>query len=112
LTLSENLFYSAKKIGKRFGDAVVLTQDTPGHCSVSAPSVCTAKVVQDYMVKGKLPAEGTICNADSPIFPTFFGQDGEEAQVLFKDSQDQVLFRAMMELSKEVNKMVGPLHGI
>ncbi|KAH8834185.1 TAP-like protein-domain-containing protein, partial [Flagelloscypha sp. PMI_526] len=60
--------WAAKKIGNRFGGAIVLTQESAGHCSLSAPSVCTANIMGEYMRHGTLPKEGTVCKTDSPIF--------------------------------------------
>ncbi|KAK2460055.1 hypothetical protein APHAL10511_007932 [Amanita phalloides] len=49
---------SAKKMSKGFPGSVVLTQDSAGRCSFSAPSVCTIKHVKAYFENGTLPAEG------------------------------------------------------
>lgn len=32
------------------------------------PSICTAKVIQTYLVNGTLPAPGTVCEPSVPVF--------------------------------------------
>ncbi|KAJ8092911.1 hypothetical protein PM082_023545 [Marasmius tenuissimus] len=59
---------AGKKVSKQFPGSVVLEQNSPGHCSVSAPSVCTAKIVREYFVDGTLPDQGTICPMDGMPF--------------------------------------------
>ncbi|KAK1234476.1 hypothetical protein PQX77_002330 [Marasmius sp. AFHP31] len=58
----------ARKTSGLFPGSVLLTQDSPGHCSIGAPSVCTAQAVRAYFVNGTLPAEGTVCPMDGSPF--------------------------------------------
>ncbi|KAL0576742.1 hypothetical protein V5O48_005232 [Marasmius crinis-equi] len=68
---------SARKVAKNFPGSVVLQQDSPGHPSTSAPSICTFRAVQDYFVNGTLPKEGTVCPMDgSPFDPPTTGASG------------------------------------
>ncbi|KAF8876134.1 alpha/beta hydrolase fold-domain-containing protein [Infundibulicybe gibba] len=60
--------WAAKKMSSGFPGSVVLTQDSPGHCSISGPSVCTFGHVRDYFVDGKLPPVDEIC----PVISTPF----------------------------------------
>ncbi|EJC98089.1 alpha/beta-hydrolase [Fomitiporia mediterranea MF3/22] len=60
--------WNAHKVSKWFKDSVVLTQDSPGHCSIAAASLCTIKAVQDYFIDGTLPEEGKVCDVQSSIF--------------------------------------------
>lgn len=53
----------AKSVQKRYTSGL-LQQNSYGHCSFSAPSLCTAKYVRNYFLNGKLPVEGTICEPD------------------------------------------------
>lgn len=70
----------ARRVVQRFGGAVLLTQESHGHCSVSAPSLCTAKYVRDYFVHGTMPEEGATCNADElPFIGPTQGKDLLEA---------------------------------
>jgi hypothetical protein len=89
-------------MAKGFKDAVVLTQKSAGHCSLSAASLCTAKAVRNYFWHGVLPKPGTECEIEAGIFgkPT---KDGKEevdvAEAL--SAEDQELMRAMEELSRD-----------
>lgn len=67
-----------------FGGAVALTQDSVGHCSPSAPSVCTVRHVREYFQSGALPAEGTVCEVDWLPFqdpPDLAGLAGEDLEL-------------------------------
>ncbi|THH30474.1 hypothetical protein EUX98_g3728 [Antrodiella citrinella] len=63
---------NAKKMSRGFKNSVVLTQESTGHCSVSATSLCTAKVIRAYFQHGTLPQEGTVCDVQSSIFDNKF----------------------------------------
>ncbi|KAG5645285.1 hypothetical protein DXG03_006587 [Asterophora parasitica] len=78
---------AAKKTAKGFPSAVVLTQDSPGHCSLSSPSICTQTYIRDYFDKGTLPPPGTVCPIIGTPFPTSVGLDAS-GQL----STDQVVF--------------------
>lgn len=58
----------ARAVQKRFGGSVLLTQESHGHCSLSAPSLCTAKYLREYFVDGTLPEEGATCEVDELPF--------------------------------------------
>ena len=81
---------SAREQVKRFKGSRVLTQDGPGHCSISMPSFCTILLVKEYFRSGKLPDEGTVCK---PNFGPFDGIGGlprtwsEEVTVLHTAQQ-------------------------
>ncbi|KAK5173828.1 uncharacterized protein LTR77_002509 [Saxophila tyrrhenica] len=61
----------AKKMAKGFTGAVALIQDSPGHCSLAAPSKCTQGYVRQYFQTGELPPEDTVCEVDAiPFGPT------------------------------------------
>jgi len=49
---------SAKKAQASFEGSVLLEQKSYGHCSLSMPSLCTAKHVRHYFYEGVLPHEG------------------------------------------------------
>ncbi|KAF9457254.1 TAP-like protein-domain-containing protein [Collybia nuda] len=53
--------WAAKKTSKGYPGSVVLTQDSPGHCSLAAPSLCTQKYVRAYFTEGTLPDKDTVC---------------------------------------------------
>ncbi|PNS20103.1 hypothetical protein CAC42_5553 [Sphaceloma murrayae] len=56
---------SAWKMVKGFEGARVLTQDSPGHCSLAAHSECTIKYVHEYFFDGTLPDERTVCGVEN-----------------------------------------------
>ncbi|KAK6988665.1 Abhydrolase-4 domain-containing protein [Favolaschia claudopus] len=60
------------KVSQRFPGSVLLTQDSPGHTSIGAPSTCTWSHVAAYLVNGTLPALGTVCPVaeGAELFPT------------------------------------------
>lgn len=61
----------AKKMAKGFPGSVALIQDSAGHCSLAAPSKCTAGYVRKYFQTGELPPEDTLCEVDAlPFGPT------------------------------------------
>ncbi|KAJ7328497.1 TAP-like protein-domain-containing protein [Mycena albidolilacea] len=61
----------AHKASAAFPGSVVLTQDTPGHMSLVAPSLCTHGALRAYFQNGTLPAAGTVCEPDASavLFP-------------------------------------------
>lgn len=63
----------------RFPGSVVLTQRSYGHCSLAAPSTCSAKAIHAYFQDGTLPEPGTECPQDYELFedppPTVLGSD-------------------------------------
>ncbi|KAK7014419.1 Abhydrolase-4 domain-containing protein, partial [Favolaschia claudopus] len=68
------------KVSNAFTGSVLLTQDSPGHCSIAAPSTCTFSHVAAYFINGTLPAPDTICpvDADAELFPS--NQDDKSTQ--------------------------------
>ena len=58
----------AQAVVRRFGGAALLTQESYGHCSVSSPSLCTAKHIREYFVNGTLPEDGATCEVDELPF--------------------------------------------
>lgn len=93
--------WNAQKISKGFKDAVVLTQNSPGHCSLAATSVCTAKGIRDYFRTGRTPEPGTVCQAEDRMFG---GPRAEVHASLSKD--DMELLEAVRELSRDRKSVV------
>ncbi|GAB7353111.1 hypothetical protein MBLNU459_g3652t1 [Dothideomycetes sp. NU459] len=73
--------HSAKKMAKGYEGSVVLTQDSPGHCTIAALSMCTISYIRRYLQTGELPPEGVVCPANQVPF----GYGGGE--VVEKDVQ-------------------------
>ncbi|KAL0580850.1 hypothetical protein V5O48_001142 [Marasmius crinis-equi] len=68
---------AAKRVSQNFPGSVVLTQDSPGHASIAAPSNCTSKVIREYFANGSLPEEGTVCAMDGSFFAPTGTADSE-----------------------------------
>ncbi|KAI0356986.1 hypothetical protein OH77DRAFT_1534392 [Trametes cingulata] len=51
----------------------LLVQDSPGHCSLALPSLCTIKAMRAFFANGTLPQEGTVCSVDASPFPQRVG---------------------------------------
>lgn len=55
---------SARNNSERFPGSALLVQKSYGHCSLAAPSTCSAKVVNAYFQHGTLPEPGTYCDQE------------------------------------------------
>ncbi|RDW72195.1 hypothetical protein BP5796_08229 [Coleophoma crateriformis] len=87
---------SAKKAHNSFEGAGFVEQHSTGHCSVSMPSLCTAKHVQRYFYDGILPQKGATCEIDGEYFPAP-GSSVEAQSQLGED--DAKLLQALQELA-------------
>ncbi|KAJ2923799.1 hypothetical protein H1R20_g13301, partial [Candolleomyces eurysporus] len=101
---------SAKKMAEGFKGAVVLTQDSPGHCSVNAPSICTQRYIRQYFQDGTLPPPDTVCQ---PISKNPFPRiPGSPDQAPFDVDEDEMPFLdAVFELSEKFRPALFPLGG-
>ncbi|KAF5311056.1 hypothetical protein D9619_008142 [Psilocybe cf. subviscida] len=97
--------WAAKKMSKGFKGSVVLTQDSAGHCSVSAPSVCTLQYVRDYFVDGTLPEPGTVCYSIGTPFPTNAEQDLLSTMTV----EEQEIYAAALALSHDYG-IIAPIN--
>ncbi|KAL3469561.1 TAP-like protein-domain-containing protein [Aspergillus californicus] len=59
---------AAHNLTATFEGSVLLEQNGYGHTTLSMPSLCKAKAVRAYFANGTLPADGTICETDVPLF--------------------------------------------
>ncbi|KAJ6485610.1 TAP-like protein-domain-containing protein [Mycena sanguinolenta] len=94
---------AAHKMSRGFAGSVVLTQDSPGHCSIASASLCTYKYIRQYFLDGTLPEPGTVCPVDVPLFPSSSAaeQDENEAQTRFTlSAEDRSLFEAGKTLAQ------------
>ncbi|OJJ94791.1 hypothetical protein ASPACDRAFT_127954 [Aspergillus aculeatus ATCC 16872] len=55
---------SAQKMSQRFPGSVVLQQDSEGHSTLAAPSLCVDQAIRKYFQTGELPLTVTVCEAD------------------------------------------------
>jgi len=96
--------WSAKKMSRGFKDSVVLTQDSAGHASISAPSLCTQKYIRQYFAHGTLPEPGTVCEPIGKPFPISGLDSGEGraqgASTMGMTRDDGELFSAISQLSE------------
>lgn len=70
---------SARNNSAVFPGSVVLVQRSYGHCSLAAPSTCSARMIRDYFQKGRLPEPDTYCDQDYELFqdPPALALDGD-----------------------------------
>lgn len=87
---------SARAVHARFGGSRLLVQNSHGHCSLGAPSVCTAKHIRAYFAEGMLPAEDTVCQVDRLPFI------GRAKETTLYSSEDTELLAAMERLTEAV----------
>lgn len=86
---------NAHKMAKGYEGAVVLEQNSEGHCSLAAPSLCTAKYIRGYFQSGTLPPKDTVCEVELKPFL------GGENTVKAMSEDDRVLFEAVSGMGKE-----------
>ncbi|KAJ5108463.1 hypothetical protein N7456_005138 [Penicillium angulare] len=56
--------HSGQHMSRQFPGSVLLQQDSEGHTTLAAPSLCVAKEIRNYFQNGNLPEAGTLCLAD------------------------------------------------
>ncbi|PPQ82828.1 hypothetical protein CVT25_009203 [Psilocybe cyanescens] len=94
--------WAAKNMSRGFEGSVVLQQNSVGHCSISAPSLCTLQHVREYFQVGNLPPPGTVCEPIGKPFPDL-ALPSREAQAIVQasvTSQDHALYAAGLNLSQ------------
>jgi len=94
----------AKNMSRGFNNSIVLTQNSSGHTTLSAPSLCTAKYIRQYFTDGTLPKPGTICQADLGPFDSVKNESTEDAHGgshmdMSLNEEDRQLLSAIRELS-------------
>jgi pimeloyl-ACP methyl ester carboxylesterase len=58
----------ARAVAERMPGARLLTVDGPGHTLEGTDSACADAAVERYLIAGKLPAKGAVCEQDSVPF--------------------------------------------
>ncbi|KAH9840062.1 alpha/beta-hydrolase [Rhodofomes roseus] len=92
----------AKRVHERYSSGLLI-QNSYGHCSLAAPSLCTAKHVRAYFENGTLPDEGTVCEVDElPFVGTIHGE------VDAMSAEDRELLDAFRSLGEAI-PMTGAL---
>lgn len=67
-------FANARSVARRFGNAVLLTQQGYGHGTYTDPSACVDAALGRYLVDLVTPPRGTICPSDRQPFDPDFGR--------------------------------------
>ncbi|KAK7008043.1 AB hydrolase-1 domain-containing protein [Favolaschia claudopus] len=82
----------AKKAAALFPKSVLLTQDSPGHTSLVAPSSCTHGALRAYFQNGTFPAPNTVCDIDgAELFPAANSNSGNHRRSLKEGGDNQLL---------------------
>lgn len=76
--------WNARHMSDQFPGSVVLQQDSEGHCSLTAPSLCTAKAVRMYFQTGALPSHGMVC---LPEIKPFGLEPSNDQALTIKDTE-------------------------
>ncbi|KAJ7441618.1 hypothetical protein B0H11DRAFT_2095722 [Mycena galericulata] len=82
----------------------MVIQDGPGHCSLSLPTLCTAKLVRAYFA-GNLPENGTMCDTSYDFFPDPKSKADSTLVEFTMDAEDKKLLasaRVAEELLRDV----------
>ncbi|KAM7184308.1 alpha/beta-hydrolase [Naviculisporaceae sp. PSN 640] len=88
---------SAKKARDSFEGAHLLEQTSYGHCSLSMPSLCTAKYLNKYFNEGLLPEDGASCDVDAGYFAS------SEQIPAALNSKDQELLKSLHALAQGIS---------
>ncbi|RAL01110.1 alpha/beta hydrolase [Aspergillus ibericus CBS 121593] len=97
---------AAKNLTATFEGSVLLEQNGYGHTTLSMPSLCTAKAVRAYFANGTLPAEGTICQTDVPLFTNLTYADvwPKSFQRSVESRDDASILRALMSVREKMSR--------
>ncbi|KAK0493692.1 hypothetical protein EDD18DRAFT_1356148 [Armillaria luteobubalina] len=61
--------FMAHKTSSTFPGSIVLAQNSSGHTSLVASSVCMHGYMQVYFQNGTLPDDGVVCDVETELFP-------------------------------------------
>lgn len=90
---------SAKKARDSFEGARLLEQKSYGHCSLSMPSLCTARYLRKYFNEGVLPEDGANCDIDADYFAS--PEQGPTPSLAALSSKDQELLQSLHALANK-----------
>jgi pimeloyl-ACP methyl ester carboxylesterase len=92
---------SAKGASEAFVGSKIVEVKGYGHCSISAPSMCVARHVREFLYEGKLPDSYTKCEVDGGYFEK--PKDGTgEAKVYFEDAEERKIHLAQVKLARDM----------
>ncbi|PYH64390.1 alpha/beta hydrolase [Aspergillus vadensis CBS 113365] len=97
---------AAKNLTETFEGSVLLEQNGYGHTTLSMPSLCTAKAVRAYFTNGTLPADGTICQVDVPLFTNLTYKDvwPKSFQRSVESRDDASVLKALMSIRDKMSR--------
>ncbi|CAK5277029.1 unnamed protein product [Mycena citricolor] len=72
----------ARNTQSRFPGSVLLTQNSPGHTTLTTPSLCTYAHYRAYLVNGTLPAVGTVCEPEAKLFAPAAGNSARAVSAI------------------------------
>lgn len=72
--------------------------DSHQHCSISSPSLCTAKNIRAYFQTGELPVVGTVCEPEQRPFENMTA-DATNVELSMADAK---LLHALKDMSHNV----------
>ncbi|KAJ7262471.1 TAP-like protein-domain-containing protein [Mycena rebaudengoi] len=91
----------ARRTASAFPGAVLLTQDSPGHTSQAAQSLCTIQHIGQYFQNGTLPEAGTLCPVDQELFPK-----PSASTAVRRSIQDSELLEAGRQIAEAVRPVL------
>ncbi|KAH1491352.1 hypothetical protein KXV94_008810 [Aspergillus fumigatus] len=97
--LTVSIICSAKRMSEKFPGSVVLQQDSEGHTTLAAPSLCVGKAIRTYFQSGVLPDPGMVCGADlKPLL-------GESGSVHAMNAADKTMYDSLMSMVAQANSL-------
>jgi hypothetical protein len=108
---------SAKNMSSAFEGSALVQHDGYGHCSVSQPSLCTARAVGAYFKDGTLSEPGTVCKPSVPIFrpadeslSTILAPlNGTSKKDIEEREEDVQLLEAMGHIGRDMSRRGRPM---
>ncbi|KAB8235875.1 alpha/beta hydrolase [Aspergillus alliaceus] len=97
---------AAKNLTATFEESVLLEQNGYGHTTLSMPSLCKAKAVRAYFKNGTLPADGTICQTDVPLFTNLTYADlwSKNFKRGVESVEDANVLKALMSVREKMSR--------
>ncbi|PYH42471.1 putative proteinase [Aspergillus saccharolyticus JOP 1030-1] len=99
--------HSAHTMSQRFPGSTVLQQDSEGHSTLAAPSLCTHKAIRKYFQTGELPPSGLICEAD--LKPFIGVADRKQGLRSRSPGDDEELYQMLINRSQNIVRPLFPL---
>ncbi|KAJ7194989.1 TAP-like protein-domain-containing protein [Mycena pura] len=87
-----------------FPGSVLLTQDSPGHTSLTTTSLCTLGFFRQYLLNGTLPKPGTVCPVQATLFgaPEITAANSTASRSLSSDSDSEEMLAALKAIGDAI----------